>query len=106
MEKISYPISRTEENMAIVSLPKSIYEAEALRQSAYKFSGEYNVIIQENGPNFDVLFETKQGEPVTDKQVKEICNDFIDQQIRIDTEKQFGHIRNLIVEEAFKPVNK
>ena len=106
MEKISYPISITEENLLKVSVPKSIYEAEALRQSAYKFSGEYNVIIQENGSNFDVLFETKQGETITEEQVKEICNDFIDQQIRIDTEKQFGHIRNLIVEEAFKPVSK
>lgn len=106
MEKISYPISRTEENMAIVSLPKSIYEAEALRQSAYKFSGEYHVIIQENGSNYDVVFESIKRETITDNQVKEICNDFIDQQIRIDTEKQFGHIRDLIVEEAFKPVNK
>ena len=106
MEKISYPISRTEENMAIVSLPKSIYEAEALRQSAYKFSGEYHVIIQENGSNYDVVFESIKRETITDNQVKEICNDFIDQQIRIDTEKQFGHIRDMIVEEAFKPVNK
>lgn len=106
MEKISYPISRTEKNLAIVSLPKSIYEAEALRQSAYKFSGTYNILIQENGSNYDVIFESKDNENISDEKIKEICNDFIDQQIRIDTEKQFGHIRDLIVEEAFKPVTK
>lgn len=106
MENFSFPISRKDENLAIVSLPKSIYEAEALRQSAYKFSGDYNVIVQDNGTNYDVVFESKKGDTITDNQVKEICNDFIDQQIRIDTEKQFGHIRDLIVEEAFKPINK
>ena len=106
METTKYPICRNQEQIATVSLPKSIYEAEAIRQSAYKFSGAYNILIQENGSNYDVIFESKNNENISDEKIKEICNDFIDQQIRIDTEKQFGHIRDLIVEEAFKPVTK
>ena len=106
MTKLIYPISRTETGVLLVTLPKDIYQAEAIRQSAYKYSGDYLVIAQDNDNNFDITFESKDGRPITELQVKEICNDFIDQQIRIDTEKQFGHIRDLIVEEAFKPVKQ
>jgi His-Xaa-Ser system protein HxsD len=54
----------------------------------------------------DVIFESKASQLVTEEVVKQFCNDLIDQQVRYNTEKQFGHIRDLIVEEAFKPVNK
>lgn len=106
MSELTYPISQTGNGIALVSLPKTIYEPEAIRQTAYKFSGEYLIIVQENDNTIHITFERKDEAKITDRQIKEICNDFIDQQIRIDTEKQFGHIRDLIVEEAFKPVNK
>lgn len=106
MTKLTYPISYSEGRLALVSLPKSIYEAEAIRQTAYKYSGEFNIIVQDNDEVFNVTFDSKSENPITERQVKDICNDFIDQQIRIDTEKRFGHIRDLIVEEAFNPINK
>ena len=106
MPKLSYPISQSEAGIALVSLPKSIYEPEAIRQTAYKFSGQYHIIAQDKGNYIDITFESKTDTPISEKQIKDICNDFIDQQVRIDTEKQFGHIRDLIVEEAFNPINK
>lgn len=106
MSKLTYPISQSESGIASITLPKSIYEAEAIRQTIYKYSGEYHIIAKDNGDSFDIIFESKTENPVTENNIKDICNDFIDQQVRIDTEKQFGHIRDLIVEEAFKPVNK
>ena len=106
MSELTYPISQTENGIALVSLPKSIYEPEAIRQTAYKFSGEYHILVQENDNSLLVTFERKDEAKISGKEIKEICNDFIDQQIRIDTEEEFGHIRDLIVEEAFKPVNK
>ncbi len=72
----------------------------------YKYSGEYHIIAKDNGDTFDIIFESKTEKPIAETKIKDICNDFIDQQVRIDTEKQFGHIRDLIVEEAFKPVNQ
>lgn len=104
MNKLTYPISYSENGTVMVSLPKSLYEVEAIRQTAYKYSGEYFVIANENGASIDVIFEGKNKNPISENLVKEICNDFIDQQVRIDTEKQFGHIRDLIVEEAFNPI--
>ncbi len=106
MNKFTYPISFSESELAMVSLPKTIYEAKSIRQTAYKYSGEYFIIARENGDNINVTFESKDKKVISETTIKEICNDFIDQQIRIDTEKEFGHIRDLIVEEAFKPVNR
>lgn len=106
MPNLTYPISQLDACIALVSLPKSIYEPEAIRQTLYKFSGQYHVIAQDKGDTIDITFESKTDSPVSEKQIKDICNDFIDQQIRLDTEKQFGHIRDLIVEEAFNPISK
>ena len=53
-----------------------------------------------------VVFESKDGNAVSAEIVKQFCNELIDQQVRYNTNLQFGHIRDLIVEEAFKPVNK
>ena len=52
-----------------------------------------------------VIFESKENNIVDASIVKQFCNELIDQQLRYDTNAQFGHIRDLIVEEAFKPVN-
>ena len=106
MSKLIYPIIHLESRLTSVTLPKSIYSADAIRQTIYKFSGEFHIIAQEEEDSYVVIFESKNNIPVSDIQIKDICNDFIDQQVRIDTEKQFGHIRDLIVEEAFKPVNQ
>lgn len=106
MSKLAYPISQSESGVVSVTLPKSIYEAEAIRQTMYKYSDEYHIIAKDNGDTFDIIFESKTENPIAEINIKDICNDFIDQQVRIDTEKQFGHIRDLIVEEAFKPVNQ
>ena len=106
MAQLIYPITNTEDNKASVCLAKSLYSVEAIHASAYKFSGEYFIHMSENEDSYEIFFEKKDNSPIDNNIVKRICNDLIDQQIRIDTEKQFGHIRDLIVEEAFKPVNR
>ena len=106
MAQMTYPITIIDENKASVSLAKSMYSAEAIQASAYKFSGEFFIHLSEQGDNYITLFEKKNGTHIDELTIKRICNDFIDQQIRIQTECQFGHIRDLIVEEAFRPVSK
>ena len=106
MVQLTYPISHIDESKAIVSLAKSLYSVEAIHASAYKFSGNFFVHLSDKGDSYEILFESKNGNLIDSRSIKNICNDFIDQQVRIETEKQFNHIRDLIVEEAFKPVNK
>lgn len=106
MAQLTYPITHIDESRASLSLSKALYSAEAIHASAYKYSGGYFVHLSERGDSYEILFERKNGESIDDVAVKNICNDLIDQQIRIETENRFGHIRDLIVEEAFKPVTK
>lgn len=54
----------------------------------------------------NVIFESKDNSKVAEDVPKQFCNELIDQQIRYNTNAQFGHIRNMIVQEAFKPVTK
>lgn len=106
MARLTYPITRIEDSKALVVLSKTLYSAEAIQASAYKFSGDYFMHLSDKNDSYEVFFEKKDGQSIDDVMIKDICNDFIDQQIRIETERQFGHIRDLIVEEAFKPVTK
>lgn len=109
METIKEFIHVVNDNKFMVEVSLKIYDKEAIIESAYKFSGKYYVHQQldENNPEkVEVYFESKDGEMVTVTNVKEFCTDLVDQQVRINTNKQFGHIRDLIVEEAFKPVKK
>lgn len=98
-----------EDKRFMVAVNTELYDKEAIVASAYKYSNRFYIYqsISKIAPKIvDVFFESKDNSVITEADVKEFCNDLIDQQIRIHTTRQFGHIRDLIVEEAFKPVKK
>lgn len=84
----------------------ALYAKESLTAACYKFTDRFYVHQQTDGENIVVVFESKDGNTITEETVKLFCNELIDQQVRFNTNQQFGHIRDLIVEEAFKPVYK
>ena len=84
----------------------SLYAKESLVAACYKFTDRFYIHQQSSENNIVVVFESKEGNTVSESTVKQFCNELIDQQVRYNTNQQFGHIRDLIVEEAFKPVNK
>lgn len=102
------PIVKVSDNKFKVAVDATIYAKEAIVAACYKFTGNYYVFQQQSAENncIDVVFESKDDTLLTDVIVKVFCNELIDQQVRFNTNLQFGHIRDLIVEEAFKPVNK
>ena len=65
-----------------------------------------NWAVSTDGDVVKVVFESKDGNTISAETVKHFCNELVDQQVRYNINLQFGHIRDLIVEEAFKPVNK
>lgn len=106
MNQLVFPISLIDNNKFRVVVDMSLYSKESIVAACYKFTGCFYVHQQSMNNNVEVVFEAKDGNAVTDVVVKQFCNELIDQQVRYNTNQQFGHIRNLIVEEAFKPVNK
>lgn len=107
MSNIKFPVTQLENSAFLVDVDLSIYATEAVADAVYKYTNKFYIHQKTKENNLlEVVFESKDNQIVTEKVVKQFCNDLIDQQVRYNTEKQFGHIRNLIVEEAFKPVNK
>lgn len=107
MANINFPICELENNKFQVCIDLNLYAKEAIIATLYKFSHLFYIhqTMDSNQNSVVVIFESKDDNIVDATIVKQFCNELVDQQLRYNTNTQFGHIRDLIVEEAFKPVN-
>ena len=106
MAALKFPVTALENERFQVVVDMSLYAKESVTSACYKYTDRFYIHQQTDGGNVVVVFESKDGNAVSDSIVKQFCNELIDQQLRYNTNQQFGHIRDLIVEEAFKPVSK
>lgn len=107
MSKINSPIVKLDNDKFQVTVDMQLYAKEVVTAAIYKFSHLFYIFQQMDVNNLNiinVIFESKEGNTVTENIPKQFCNELIDQQIRYNTNIQFGHIRDMIVKEAFKPV--
>ena len=92
-----------------VSLSSIIYEKEAILATNYALSGWCSNRI-EPGPDgyFDVTLELLTDDEFEDWDPEKVrqcfLNELTDQQLRLDLEKKFGRVRELIVRQAFSPL--
>ena len=105
MSNLRFPINKIDNDKFQIVVDMSLYAKESLVAACYKFTDRFFIHQQSMGNNVEVVFESKEGNAVTDVVVKQFCNELIDQQVRYNTNQQFSHIRDLIVEEEFKPVS-
>ena len=106
--EIEIPLIKLEDANFQVAVDLNLYNKEAITAAVYKFTDSYYVhqsVDTENSSIVNVIFESKDGDQVADSVPKLFCNELIDQQLRYNVNAQFGHIRDLIVEQAFKPIN-
>lgn len=104
---MKFPVVELAEDKFQVSVDMSLYVKEVLTAAIHKFSHLFYIHQQTDANNqtlVNVIFESKDNNKVTEDVPKQFCNELIDQQIRYNTNAQFGHIRDMIVQEAFKPV--
>lgn len=109
MAEIKIPIVELAADKFQVSVDTSLYAKEVITAAIYKFSHLFYIHQQTDVCNptiVNVCFESKENSKVTEDVPKQFCNELIDQQIRYNTNVQFGYIRDMIVQEAFKPVTK
>lgn len=105
MAVLEYPVTKLENERFQVIVDLALYAKEAIVATCYKFTDNFYVHQHTDGNTIVVVFESKDGNVVSEETVKQFCNELIDQQVRYNTNQLFGHIRDLIVEEAFKPVS-
>ena len=106
MAELKFPITELESDKFQVVVDMALYAKESLVAACYKFTDRFYIHQQTDGNAVNVVLESKDGNAVSEDIAKQFCNELIDQQVRYNTNLQFGHIRDLIVEEAFKPVSK
>jgi len=96
-----------EDKILKINVNKTIYEKGAVLSAAYTLSGTCGIRIEsESGDFFNVIIEQLGHKKETN--LKEIVhkfnNELTDQQLRLDLEKRFGCLRELIVKHAFSPL--
>ncbi len=104
-EKIKEIVSHISENKMLLKLNKEIYEKDAVLAAAYKFTNKCSILIEP----FDeytvaVYFERENGKIDLKLISKQFCNEVLDQQVRLDVERRYGNIRELIYRQAFSPI--
>ncbi|MBR5603647.1 MAG: His-Xaa-Ser system protein HxsD [Bacteroidales bacterium] len=91
-----------------LNIDLKIYEKDVVTSVLYNYLDLYYItqgIDNENPDLLNVVFESKENTEISEELSKQISNNLIEEQLRFNINKQFGYIRNLIVEEAFKPIN-
>jgi len=99
--------TKLEDKKILIKLDKSLYEKEAVMAAAYKLTNLCFIIVKPLEDNqLGVYFEPKnnQNEDELKAIAKDYCNEVLDQQTRLDVEKRYGNIRDLLVKQAFSPI--
>ena len=98
-------ITKLEDGKLLLELSKELYEKEAVFTSAHKFTDRCTILIEPIDHNsVGVYFKSKREDCDLLKISEEYCNEVLDQQLRLDIEKKYGNIRDLIVKQAFSPI--
>lgn len=100
-------IREIQDNKILLKLDKSIYEKEAVLAASYKMTNLCFIVVKPLENNqLGVYFEAKnsQSEDELKAIAKNYCNEVLDQQTRLDVEKRYGNIRDLLVKQAFSPI--
>jgi His-Xaa-Ser system protein HxsD len=91
-----------------IILSKRLYQKEAVIAATYMFTGEFRTKIEpEQTDKVKVTLKPIVKEkPVDPEQtLTRFMNEIIDQQLRLDLDKSYGKLRELIVRQAFFPVD-
>lgn len=89
-----------------IELEKSLFEKQAVFAAAYKYRNQCSIQIEPTDEkHVGVFFESNQIDSTELMEViKKFQNEVLDQQHRRNLNKEFGRLREIIVEQAFSPV--
>ena len=99
-------IKEIEDNKILLEIHNSIYSDQSLLLAAYNLSDKAYILINRTSANITEIIFTgiDIGKDELIKCARQYCSDIIDQQIRLDIEKKFGNIRDIIVQQAFSQI--
>lgn len=98
-------IKRLQNDSLIFEVPLDLYQREAILFAAHIFIDRCYVDIDPSSEkHINISFRPKNKDIQSDKVALDFCNELLDQQVRLNIEKSYGNIRELIVKQAFQPI--
>ncbi len=91
----------------VLSFDPCIYSKDAILATGYNFTNIFGIQLKydpEKNISVSLTPVTPMGESEKNVLLMKFRNDLIDNQIRIDLEKKFSSLREIIVKHAFSPI--
>jgi len=95
-----------EENKLLLKIDSKIYEQQAILNASYKFTDKCFINIELVGQYFEVYFQSQNSNVDLELIALNFGNELIDQQIRLDSGKEFKVIREELVKKTFASISK
>lgn len=85
---------------------KVFFESEAVLSALGKYTPHYHIsVCPYQECDIMITIEDKENNILTERFLRDIMNELLDQQIRINTQRTFADLRRAIVKHAFEPVS-
>ena len=100
-------IIKLKDGKILIQLSEVIYEKDAIMAVAHKMIDSCFILVKPAENNqINIYFEPQsyQTEKELETIAKKFCNEVLDMQIRLDIERRYGNIRDLIIQQAFSPI--
>ena len=97
-------IGKLDSGEIVLKLSEQFYEKSAVLNAAYKFSDKCFIRIEPLEEGYvGIQLKAKEGQN-PQMVLDDFCNEVLDQQVRLDLEKRYGNLREIIVKHAFLPI--
>ncbi len=96
---------KLDDDTVAIEVATDLYQKEAIQGASHRFIDRcYVHLTQESEAVIIVLLSSREGASDLETLAKEFCTELLDQQVRKNVERDYGNIRDLIVKQAFAPV--
>jgi len=95
-----------EGNKLLLTVSNDMYEKEAILNASYKFTDKCYINIEPSDSITEIYFQRKNENIEIDNIALDFGNELIDQQVRLNTGREFKVIREELVKKAFSSISK
>ena len=85
MAELKFPVTEIDNDKFQVVVDMALYTKEAIVAACYKLTDRFFVHQQTEGDSVCVVFESKEGNAVSEETVKQFCNELIDHSASLDS---------------------
>lgn len=99
-------LKKIERDKLLLTVQNDMYEKEAILNASYKYTDKCFVNIEVIGTMTEIYFQSKNENIDLENIALNFGNELIDQQVRLNTGKEFKIIREELVKKAFSSISK